>query len=177
MIENNINFTTNEDEDENWISKSSIKRHGKYLRNIGYTLINLSEAEIKRIKFDNNEIIQAIQVGKKLKENSEELRRQLLYIESLLRHDDNFSKYEKSLLAISSNSLSNNVQTHKIEQLRKKLIENGIKGINELTSQYPHVDRQKLRTLVTNSQKEITDNKEKKSYKDLFQFLKNLIEE
>lgn len=175
MPKDDIYFSDNQDEDDNWVSKSAIKRHGKYLREFGQKISNLSEAQIRKFPFENKEITNACLLAKKLKLNSEELRRQQLHIESLLRNDPNLPKYEEAFNSTTFSSISNNLEIHKFEQLRNSLLENGMNEINKLTTEYPQINRQKLINLVNKAKNEIKkDISDKKNYKELFQFLKNL---
>src|SRR5574344_2130676 len=150
MLHDDINFSDIDDDDDNWVSKSSVKRYGKHLRDIGAQIIALS--------------------------HSEELRRELLHIESLLRNREDYIKqYEDALKAIASTMVAGNATFHRLEEIRTKLVDEGIPEINNLMSQHLELDRQKLRSLVSKAQKEMNDpekNSDKKSYKELFKYLK-----
>lgn len=65
---------------------------------------------------------------------------------------------------------------HKLEQLRDRLITEGDDVIPEILTLYPHADRQQLRSLVRNAQKEKAANKPPKATRQIFQYLRELAE-
>ncbi len=169
------NFT-NEEEDD-WVSKSSVKRYGKHLRELGIKIVALSNSEFDRIPFEDDDTLkEACLTARKLKARSEELRRELLHIEALLRSREDFiERYETALQNVRNDSLVGQTAFYELEETRRKLLQDGITAINDLIAQHKELDRQKLRSLVTKAQKEIADetNQNKKAYKELFQYLKN----
>ena len=64
---------------------------------------------------------------------------------------------------------------HKLEHIRDELIEVGDNKINELVSEYPELDRQRLRQLTRQAKKEKAANKPAKAYREIFQCLKEVI--
>jgi|SRR5574344_13249 ribosome-associated protein len=177
MLQDDINFSDIDDDDDNWVSKSSVKRYGKHLRDIGAQIIALSQSEFDRLPFDDDDSLKDVCLAaRKMKPHSEELRRELLHIESLLRNREDYIKqYEDALKAIASTMVAGNATFHRLEEIRTKLVDEGIPEINNLMSQHLELDRQKLRSLVSKAQKEMNDpekNSDKKSYKELFKYLK-----
>lgn len=65
---------------------------------------------------------------------------------------------------------------HKLEDLRIRLLENGDEVIEEVVELFPMTDRQQLRALVRNAKKEKAAAKPPKSFRQLFQYLKELSE-
>jgi ribosome-associated protein len=176
MITNNNNFTETLEEDD-YVSKSAIKRYGKHLRELGKKIVELSQSEFERIPFEDDlSLKEACLQARKLKPSSEELRRELMHIEALLRkREDEIARYEDALKSIGNLKVANNTAFYRLEELRTKLIENGISEINNLISQNRNLDRQKLRALVSKAQKELNNENDtaKKNYRELFQYLKN----
>ena len=62
------------------------------------------------------------------------------------------------------------------EELRDRLIENGDSAMDEVIELYPAADRQQLRSLIRNAQKEKATNKPPKSSRQIFQYLRELAE-
>ena len=60
---------------------------------------------------------------------------------------------------------------HKLELLRDALV---AKGDDALTD-YPHADRQHLRNLIRTASKEKEQNKPAKAYREIFQYLKEIV--
>ncbi len=174
--ENNFNENS-EDYDDNWVSKSSKKRQAHNLRDIGISIMNLSDSEFDRISFEDDDSLKnALLVARTMKPRSEELRREVLHIEALLRtrSDEDIERYKNCLVSISGIKVAGNAVTYNIEKLRDSLISGGIKAINDLVAQNVEIDRQKLRSLVSKAKKELeNEGSDKKAYKELFQYLKN----
>ncbi|WP_253283421.1 ribosome biogenesis factor YjgA, partial [Cedecea davisae] len=66
---------------------------------------------------------------------------------------------------------------HKLEALRDRLVEEGDEAMAEVLRLYPQADRQQLRVLIRNAQKEKAANKPPKSYRQIFSYLRELAEE
>ena len=176
IIEEN-DFASTYEEDDDWVSKSSIKRYGKQLRELGRTIVFLPESEFNRVPFEDDlSLKEACLRARTMKEPSEELRRELMHIESLFRkREDEVERYQNALKSIHGLSTPNNTGFHRLEELRTKLVTDGIKEINRLIGERKDLDRQKLRALVSKAQKELAneDDKAKVAYRELFQYLKN----
>lgn len=175
MPQYDINFNDDDYYDDDWVSKSSIKRHAKDLRKLGEKLVSLSTTEFEQVPFEDDDSLKnACLIAKKLKPQSEEIRRQFLHIEALLRNrEEDIPRYEQALQYIAGSNVAGNSQTYKIEQIRNKLINEGMKAINEIISSNPELDRNKLRSLVQKSKQELdTNDQNKKNYKELFKYLR-----
>ena len=154
-------------DDDGWVSKSSEKRHARHLREVGIAILALADSEFDRIPFGENESLkEACLVARKLKPRSEELRRQILHVESLMR--------SASEEAIKGAKVSENAHFHSIEKLRDELIAGNIEQINSLMATTPSIDRQKLRSIVSKAKKEAESaSNDRRYYRELFQFLKS----
>ena len=62
---------------------------------------------------------------------------------------------------------------HYLEKLRADLMIDD-QRFTELINQYPNLDIQTLRTLIRNARKEQLENKPPKSFREIFQVLKQL---
>ena len=164
-------------DDDGWVSKSSEKRHARHLREVGIAILALADSEFARIPFGENESLkEACLVARKLKPRSEELRRQILHVESLMRSasEDSINEFENMLKAIKGAKVSENAHFHSIEKLRDELIAGNIEQINSLMATNPSIDRQKLRSIVSKAKKEAESaSNDRRYYRELFQFLKS----
>jgi len=61
------------------------------------------------------------------------------------------------------------------ERWRDKLVAGGNDALAELLNEHPHADRQQLRQLLRNAQKEAEAAKPPKSSRLLYRYLKNLL--
>ncbi|MBC8952676.1 MULTISPECIES: ribosome biogenesis factor YjgA [Xenorhabdus] len=166
------NYPAEEEEEEIiWVSKSEIKRDAEILKKLGTELVELSKSQLERIPLDED-LLAAIELAQKIKREGR--RRQLQLIGKLLRARDP----EPITIALDKLKNRHNQQVvilHKLEELRDKLLESD-DALEEVVALYPHTDRQQLRTLVRNAKKEKAANKPPKSYRQMFQYLKELSE-
>ena len=65
---------------------------------------------------------------------------------------------------------------HKLEQIRDRLIDDGDDAVAEVLNLWPDADRQQLRSLIRNANKEKEGNKPPKSARLIFQYLRELAE-
>ncbi|MGJ0578295.1 ribosome biogenesis factor YjgA [Xenorhabdus bovienii] len=161
-----------EDEEIIWVSKSEIKRDSEALKKLGMELVELSKNALERIPLDDD-LLAAIELAQRIKREGR--RRQLQLIGKMLRSRDP----EPITIALDKLNNRHNQQIvlfHKLEELRDKLLEDADGALTEVVTLYPHVDRQQLRALVRNAKKEKETNKPPKSYRQIFQYLKELSE-
>ena len=114
-------------------------------------------------------------VADKIRAKSEAYRRHINYISKTLRSTDNVEDIEAAIELMLNKNNQADVLLNKIETIRTELIANGDSQINELLEQYPELERQKLRQLVRQAAKEAKAEKPAKGYKELFQYLKDII--
>ncbi|MBW7981663.1 ribosome biogenesis factor YjgA [Enterobacillus tribolii] len=161
-----------EDEEIIWVSKSEIKRDAEALKDLGAELVELGKNSLDRIPLDED-LRSAIELAQRI--TREGRRRQLQLIGKLLRARDP----EPIQIALDKLKNRHNQQValfHKLEQLRDRLIAEGDDVIPVVLELYPQADRQQLRSLVRNAQKEKAANKPPKSARQIFQYLRELSE-
>jgi ribosome-associated protein len=143
----------NEDDDEIiWVSKSEIKRDAEALKDLGAEMVDLGKNALDRIPLDED-LRAAIELAQKIKKEGR--RRQLQLIGKMLRARD-----------------IEPIQTA-LDKLKNRHNQHVIPSILDL---YPAADRQQLRSLVRNAQKEKAANKPPKAYRQIFQYLRELAE-
>ena len=146
---------TDEDDDEIiWVSKSEIKRDAEALKDLGTELVELGKNALERIPLDED-LRAAVELAQKIKKEG---RRRQLQLIGKNRHNQQVSLF------------------HKLEALRDRLVEEGDDAIPSILALYPEADRQQLRSLVRNAQKEKAANKPPKAYRQIFQYLRDLAE-
>lgn len=161
-------------EDENdIISKTQLKQESEALQKLGERLVGLSPAALKQIPMSER-LADAIKLAQKISNKHEALRRQMQYIGKVMRFED------PDPIAAALDVLSNKHQaaTHAFQQLellRDKLISEGDEAISNLMEDYPSFERQKLRQLVRQANKEAAGNKPPKSSRELFKYLREVV--
>ncbi|MNH69466.1 hypothetical protein D3C73_215710 [compost metagenome] len=164
---------TDEDDDEIiWVSKSEIKRDAEALKDLGTELVELGKNALERIPLDED-LRAAVELAQKIKKEGR--RRQLQLIGKMLRARD----VEPIQTALDKLKNRHNQQVslfHKLEALRDRLVAEGDDAIPSVLDLYPQADRQQLRALIRNAQKEQAANKPPKSFRQIFQYLRELAE-
>lgn len=161
-----------DDEEIIWVSKSEIKRDAEALKDLGTELVELGKNALEKISLDED-LLAAVELAQKIKKEGR--RRQIQLIGKMLRARD----VEPIQTALDKLKNRHNQQVslfHKLELLRDRLVEEGDDAIPTVLELYPDADRQQLRSLVRNAQKEKAGNKPPKSFRQIFQYLRELAE-
>ncbi|MDJ0474730.1 ribosome biogenesis factor YjgA [Pantoea eucalypti] len=161
-----------EDEEIIWVSKSEIKRDAEELKRLGAELVDLGKNSLDKIPLDER-LRNEVELAQRIKKEGR--RRQLQLIGKLLRSID----VEPIRIALDKLNNRHNQQValfHKLEMLRDRLIEQGDEAMGDVIALYPEADRQQLRSMIRNAQKEKAGNKPPKSARQIFQYLRELAE-
>jgi len=161
-----------EDEEIIWVSKSEIKRDAEELKRLGAELVDLGKNALEKIPLDQD-LLAAIELAQRIKKEGR--RRQLQLIGKMLRSRD-VDPIRQALDKLKNRHNQQVALFHKLEALRDRLIEQGDEAMNEVITLYPHADRQQLRSMIRNAQKEKAGNKPPKSSRLIFQYLRELAE-
>ncbi len=158
-------------DDENYISKTDLKKEAKELQEFAKQLIKLGKKQRKELTA-SDELQEAFLLADKIASKPDALRRHVQYMAKVLK-DEDLDTLKAEHEQFTSPAKANDKQSKQLESLREKLIEQGDSAINELIELYPTLERQKLRQLVRQAKKELGQEKPGKGYKELFQYLKN----
>lgn len=176
MNEDNFeNIKHDDDEDENFISRSQKKREVEALQSLGERLVELKPAHLDKLPIDET-LRTAIDFAKTLPHRSA-LRRQMQYIGKLMRFADGEAIAE-AIDRFDVTKEAHNKVFHKLEKWRDRLIANDKDNsmLDVIITEYPHTDIQHLRQLVRNAQKEVALNKPPAAARKLFKYLRELEE-
>lgn len=164
------NLDWNEDEEEIiWVSKSEIKRDAEALKKLGEQLVNLTKSQLEKIAL-NSQLLEAIELAQRLQKEAK--RRQLQYIGKLLRSSD-VEPIQEALQKLENKHQQQQAMLHHLEQLRDNLLQNP-DVLTQLCQQQPNIEPQYLRQLIRQAQKEQTQHKPAKAYREIFQYLKQI---
>ncbi|WP_158965668.1 ribosome biogenesis factor YjgA [Paraglaciecola sp. L3A3] len=161
------------EEDTELLSKTQIKAQADELQKLGTSLVHLGPSALAKIPMDT-ELLDAIMLARRIMRKKEGYRRQLQLIGKLMRNRD-VAPIEQALLTIKSSHKKATNALHKIEELRDTIIIEGDSKIESTLDEYPLLDRQKLRQLFRQAQKQQADNKPPKASRELFKYLKDVI--
>ena len=101
------------------------------------------------------------------------LRRQMQYVGRLMR-DADADAIRSQLDVWKGTSVAETARLHAIERWRTRLIGDDL-ALGELLGQFPRADAQRLRALVRNVKREAAAKKPPKSFRELFQELREII--
>ncbi|GHA68959.1 UPF0307 protein [Formosimonas limnophila] len=154
------------------ISKTARKRQMNELQDLGGILVDLSKERLAQIPM-SEDLRDAIKEYKRLSAN-EARRRQMQYIGKIMRNEE-IGPIQEKIDQFQGSSAAETAKLHLIERLRNQLIEKD-DAITMFLEKYPHADVQQIRTLVRNTRKEFELKKPPKSFRELFQAIKLVLE-
>ncbi|MBQ4890807.1 hypothetical protein A9267_12515 [Shewanella sp. UCD-FRSSP16_17] len=160
------------DNDDDYVSRTEFKKESEEAQALGMRLIALSKSQLDKVGLDEF-LYDAVLKTKSIKPKTEAYRRHLQYIGKLMRGFD----HEPIITALDNVLNKNNNETAQvqiIEKLRARLLENPNEEVEALLADNPTFERQKLRQLIRQANKELTKSPdaESKSHKELFKYLR-----
>lgn len=154
-------------------SKSQLKREMTALQKLGEDLVAEPRDRVKRVPMPED-VRDAILECQLIKDH-EGRRRQLQFVGKKMRtlDEEEVALIQRTIDSWKGLSKADTAAMHALEKRREKLLANDA-ALTELLSQHPELDAQHLRTLIRNARKEQAENKPPKSYREIFQILKQL---
>jgi len=153
-------------------NKSQIKRDIAELHILAEEIVALSVMQMEALKLPDD-VFEAAMAAAKITQRGAR-KRHLKFLTGLLRKID--AEPIKANLAKMKNQNALAVKEHHIlERWRDRLVAEGDQALSELLQQYPEADRQQLRQLIRNANKEAMSEKPPKSSRMIYQFVKTLI--
>jgi ribosome-associated protein len=161
-----------EDEEDLGPSKSAIKRQMTALQKVGEELVGLSDRELAKIPLDSELLHLAILETRRIRSNNAR-KRHMQYIGRLMRGIDAES-IEKALKNLHQRRQGTSDAFHELEQLRDTFLTEGLSALEQLMERFPDADRQHLRQLLRQYQREQEQNKPPAASRKLFKYLREL---
>lgn len=159
-------------ETEHRVSKSQLKRDSHARQALGQELVQLNREQLHRVDLPED-LLQAILMAQTIKSHGAK-KRQLQYIGKLMR-DIDIQPIQQILDDINGVSAQAIATQHKIETWRQRLIDQGDEALAALLQECPDIDRQRIRQLLRNIQKETQHNKPPKAFRELFKYLREFL--
>lgn len=157
-------------DDENYISKTEIKKEVKELQALATQLTKLSKSQ--RLKLPaSDELREAFRLADKISNKPDALRRHFQFMTKLLR-DEDIDGLKRELHKFIAPKNAPDKFSLEVEDIRQKLMDKGDPEIEILIERCPSLDRQRLRQLTRQAAKEVAKEKPGKSFKELFQYIK-----
>ncbi|MFY8273739.1 ribosome biogenesis factor YjgA [Pseudoalteromonas sp. SSDWG2] len=157
-----------------YVSKSELKRDAMEFHDLGVEMANLSKKQREKLPL-SPDLVAAMELADRLKDKKDAYRRHLNYIAKTLRGTANVDEIHDAMAIITNKNNQKDVLVNKIELIRDELIAQGDSRLNPLLEEYPNLERQRMRQLIRQAAKEVKQEKPGKSFKELFQVLKDLM--
>ena len=152
-------------------SKSQLKRDAHALQKLGVDLLELPESEW--ISLDLGEaLVSALREAKRLHSHGAR-KRQLQYIGKLMRDVDPVP-IQRYFRQLKLQARQQTLRHHQLEAWRDRLIAEGDRALEDFLAQHEQADRQHLRQLIRQAQKERAENKPPRTSRALFRYLRDL---
>ena len=155
-------------------SKSALKRRMLALQQLGEVLVGLSEKQLENIPVEDERLLDAIREAKAMRSHSAR-RRHMQLIGKIMR-DIDAEAIETALQAMDNQRKEDANSFHQLEQLRDEVMAAGVKGTELVVARWPQADRQQLRQLILQHQRESDNNKPPAASRKLFRLLRELAE-
>lgn len=156
-------------------SKSALKREMTALQELGEALCALSPAELEKIPIEDATLLEAIHESRRIQKHGA-LRRHRQFIGKLMRRID-AAPLREALDALHQSRQDQAAAFHALEGLREKLISGGDGELAGFIAANPDADRQHLRQLVREAQRERRADKPPSASRRLFRYLRELQEQ
>jgi ribosome-associated protein len=165
-------FDDIEQYDEEYKSKTQIKREAEALQKLGAKLLTQKKQVLAKLEL-SDELRAALKESARIKQN-EAKRRHLQYIGKLMR-DADVEQIQQAIDRQAAGTQAYAQHFHKLERWRDQLLQDD-NHIQAFTTEYPAADRQHLRQMLRNARKEAEQNKPPASARKLFKYIRDLDE-
>lgn len=160
------------------VSKTKRKQAMQDLQDLGQELVELPPDRLKRLleKVSLSETLAGALLEYQRLPKREAQRRHLQYVGKLMREVEDTRLLREALDVVNGASAAENARLHRRERLRTLLLENEALALADIAAHWPRADLTHLRQLRRSALKEQEQNKPPKSFRAIFQVLKELEE-
>lgn len=155
-------------------TKSQIKREMLGLQDLGEELVKLSQSQLEKIPM-SDKLRDAIALAQRITSNGAMVR-QLQFIGKLMR-DEDVEPVQRALNELRFSAQKQAQHFHQLERWRDRLIAEGDVALTELMQLHADADRQQLRQLIRQAQKEQKESKAPAAARELFRVLRDIMAE
>ena len=152
-------------------NKTRQKRELAEVQSLVMEIIRLGEGERDKLNLDAK-FLEGVALAAKMKPSSGR-NRQIKYLVKLLQKQD-LAQVRQWFDNRDSRQAEENRRFHVLEQWRDRLVEEGDAALGEFLQQYPHTDRQQIRSLIRSASREKTTGKPAGAGRKLFRLLREI---
>src|SRR5690606_19067711 len=140
---------------------------------LGERLIDLPPTQLAQLPIDPT-LLDAVHLAQKIRNKREGYRRQLQYIGKLMRLLDT-DELQQALAELDEQHQTQQAAFHQLEKFRDAIVAEGDPAIQRFIDDYPHADRQRMRQLQRQAQKEQAQQKPPAAARELFKYLRSVV--
>ena len=155
-------------------SKSALKRQMLALQKLGETLVGLSEKQLAKVPIEDERLMEVISEARGMRSHGAR-RRHLQLIGKLMR-DIDAAPIESAIQAMHSQRQGDALAFQRLEELRDEVLAAGMGGTELVVQRWPQADRQQLRQLILQHQRDSERGKPPAAARKLFRYLRELQE-
>lgn len=156
---------------DDFVSKSQKKRDMSERQALGTQLVKLTDSQLLQMPLDD-ELRDAVLLARKIRNKHEGYRRQLQFIGKLMRAR-NIEAIEQAVTHLESSSQEHTAHFHALETQRDALLNGGDDTLHDFMQRHPDADRQHLRQLIRQANKQRTEDKPPVAARQLFVYLRD----
>lgn len=171
---NNEDFSKDDSSDEEWISKTQIKKEMLALQELGEKLSTLTAAQLKTVPM-SDPLRAAIEECKRIKPRSGAMKRHMNYVGRLMRTEEP-EEIKQAIDRFEAGSQAHTAMFHRLERWRDRLIAGGNEELQTYLTENPEADIQHLRQLIRNGKKEADKQQAPAAARKLFKYLREMAE-
>ncbi len=160
------------DEDDERPSKSELKRQSTALQKLGEAMVELSDKELARMPIEDERLMEVIVEARRIRSRSAK-RRHLQLLGKVMRGIDPVP-IQQALDELHQRRAGAADAFKTLEAWRDRILSEGDSAIQALLDTWPQADRQQLRQLLRQHQKEAAAGKPPAASRKLFRYLREL---
>ncbi|MBF8221138.1 ribosome biogenesis factor YjgA [Halomonas sp. 328] len=164
-----MSFDSPADQD-GWQSKTQRKQEMHALQALGEKIIALSDAQRAKLPL-SDDMLAAVEETGRIRAR-EARRRHMQYVGKLMRKEDT-AAIQAAFDEFEQEKLRRDHAFHRLERWRDRLIEEGDEAVAAFLVDFPDADRQALRQLIRNAQRERDADKPPASSRKLFKLIRD----
>lgn len=165
-----MSFDSPADQD-GWQSKTQRKQEMHALQALGEKIIALSDAQRAKLPL-SDDMLAAVEETGRIRAR-EARRRHMQYVGKLMRKEDT-EAIQAAFDEFEQEKLRRDHAFHRLERWRDRLIEEGDEAVEAFVADFPDADRQALRQLIRNAQRERAADKPPASSRKLFKLIRDI---
>ncbi|MBH8580348.1 ribosome biogenesis factor YjgA [Bisbaumannia pacifica] len=165
-----MSFDSPADQD-GWQSKTQRKQEMHALQALGEKIIALSEAQRAKLPL-SDDMLAAVEETGRIRAR-EARRRHMQYVGKLMRKEDT-EAIQAAFDEFEQEKLRRDHAFHRLERWRDRLIDEGDEAVEAFLADFPDADRQALRQLIRNAQRERAADKPPASSRKLFKLIRDI---